>query len=485
MVQFNQIQPGLLPFVQAEFDSSGVQAGPSALTHHVLLIGQLLSTGNQAADTPLLLTNAGQAREAFGPGSQLAQMAAVLFENDQTTAVTAIGLDDPAGAQATATLAFTGTATKAGSVAVYVGGVRVQAAVSATDPAAVVATAVAAAITGNADLPVTAAAVTGTVTLTAKHDGLIGNDLFVAVNVATTETLPAGLALTVGTFSGGAGSPDLAAALGAIGSTWYTVWALGLSDDPSIAAVETELEALFDPDEARDAIAFYGFRGTHGEALTKLGGRNSRHTSIMAAERAPTPPWQWASAIAGKVVRSVKNDPARPFKSLDLRGVQGPAAADLFANLERELLLQAGGATFTAATDGTIRIERLVTTYKENEAGAPDAAWRDARTLFTLAYLRFDLVTRIQLGYSRHKVMADGAILPTGQALTTPKLFAGFVDGVARQWAEAGLIEDLDGFSEALVVVIDPSNPDRINVLMQPNLVNALYQVAVQIQFQL
>ena len=46
-------------------------------------------------------------------------------------------------------------------------------------------------------------------------------------------------------------------------------------------------------------------------------------------------------------------------------------------------------------------------------------------------------------------------------------------------------MEDLDAFKEALVVERDANDPNRVNVLLPPNLVNQLRIFAVLAQFRL
>ena len=47
----------------------------------------------------------------------------------------------------------------------------------------------------------------------------------------------------------------------------------------------------------------------------------------------------------------------------------------------------------------------------------------------------------------------------------------------------AGLIEDITQFKTDLVVQIDANDPNRVNVLSSPNLVNQLRIFAEQVQF--
>src|SRR3546814_19859612 len=94
--------------------------------------------------------------------------------------------------------------------------------VTSGEAAAAVATAIVAAITAAADLPVAAVALLGVVTLTAKHKGVAGNDIDVRLNFYQGEQLPAGVAVAIVAMSGGTGNPDVAAVFTAIGDAPYT-----------------------------------------------------------------------------------------------------------------------------------------------------------------------------------------------------------------------------------------------------------------------
>src|SRR5690606_14283898 len=122
-----------------------------------------------------------------------------------------VALDDPEGGSAAeGTLVVTGPATAAGTVALYIAGRRLSIAVASGDTGNSVADAIAAEINDDDTLPVTAAAVTGTVTVTARHAGVIGNDIDLRVSYYSGEALPAGIGIAITAMAGGAGDVDVA-----------------------------------------------------------------------------------------------------------------------------------------------------------------------------------------------------------------------------------------------------------------------------------
>src|SRR4051812_1237754 len=164
-----------------------------------LLIGvQITSTAKATVNVPLPIASQAQADNAFGQGSQLARMFIAYFANNWAGEVW--GLPVVEGSTAAAgSITFTAAATAAGSVDFYIAGTNVPVAVAASDAVGVLATNTAAAINANKDLPVTATANLGVVTVTCKGKGVYGNDIKMSdsyYGAVGGEQLPAGVAIT-------------------------------------------------------------------------------------------------------------------------------------------------------------------------------------------------------------------------------------------------------------------------------------------------
>ena len=54
---------------------------------------------------------------------------------------------------------------------------------------------------------------------------------------------------------------------------------------------------------------------------------------------------------------------------------------------------------------------------------------------------------------------------------------------LAREWEDAGLMEDVEGFLAGLIIERDGSSPTQLNTLMTPDTVNGLLQLATRIEF--
>lgn len=484
-VSFNSIPINLLvPGAYIEVDNSKMNKGLTILPAKVLVIGQKLAAGTALALKPYLITSADQAKQLFGVGSQLAQMMERFKGANTFSEVWAISqVDNGAGAAATGTIVITGTSTAAGTLNVWIGGRRVQIAVPSGMTAAQAATALVAAITAATDLPCTASAAVGTVTLTAKHKGEAANFIDVRLNYYQDETTPAGLVITPPTgFSGGTGNPDVNAALDAIGDEWYTDLVCGYTDSANLVALEAELTERFGPLKMIDGHLFNARSDSHANLVTAGQSRNKPHITSFGVYKPLNPPYEIAAMTAAVCVSSLEIDPARPVQRMPVPGMLAPALEHRFKLEERNILLSYGIATLDVGADGTVYIERAVTNYRTNSYGLPDPSFRDIETMKTITYLRYDLRTMIAQRYPRYKLADDGTDFARGQNVVTPSVIRASIIARFRMWEQAGLVENIDQFIEDIIVVRDESDPNRVNAIIPPDLINQLRVFAGQLQ---
>lgn len=488
-ISFSKIPANLrVPFVGAEFDESLASQGPALLAYRALLIGQKTATGTAAANSLHKVTSADQVRTLAGPGSLLHRKAIAWFASNTFTELW-IGVlaDDGAGVEAEGTITFTGPATADGTVVLYLGGERITVGVSSGDAVGDIATAAAAAIVARTDLPVTAAAALGVVTVTHKHKGAFGNDYDIRHSFTDGEELPAGVGATIVAMADGTTNPTLTDLIAAMGDVWFHVIANPYTDATSLTAIEAELSSRFGPMRMIDGVAIASAVGALG-TLAALGNtRNSQHSAIVAQAGASplTPPSEFAAETAALVALHGNADPARPFQTLAMKHAVALPEADQFTIEERNSLLFDGIATSKVAAGGVVQLERLITTYQTSAAGSPDTAYLDVNTLLTLLYLRYSFRVRMANKYPRHKLAADGARLGPGQAVMTPKLGKAEAVGWFRQMEDLGLVEGFDQFKADLVVERDEADPNRLNFLLPPDLINQLIVSAAKIQFRL
>ncbi|ATG74442.1 phage tail protein [Zobellella denitrificans] len=489
-VSFNEIPGNLrVPLAYVEFDNSGAVTGTPTLMQKTLVLGQRLAGSEVAAGVPVRITRTDQGAAAFGRGSMLAAQCQALRQANSYGEVWALAVDEPAtGAAATGRIQLAGTAAEAGQLALLMTGHRVPVAVAVGDTAQVLATRVAAAINAMAELPVTAAvdgAQTSEVVLTARWKGLTGNDIDLRLNYYSDERTPVGVAVTLVAMAGGAGSPDLAPALAALGDEWWHYLVNPFTDTASLDALRDELLSRWGPLRQIDGVAFMAVRGTHGEASTFGLSRNDHLFSCIGTGLAPQAPWVWASVLAGVAAYHLGIDPARPLQTLPLIGLLPPAIADRWDLPERNLLLYDGISTFTVDAGGQVRLERLITLYRENAYGDPDPSYLDVNTIATLSYIRYAVRTRITQKFPRHKLADDGIRVGPGQAIVTPKIIRTELLALFTELETRGLVEDFEAFKSTLVVERNANDRNRLDVLSHENLVNQFRVYAHSVQYVL
>lgn len=488
-VGFNNITDIRVPFVAVEFDNSKAQQGPAIQPFQTLIMGQKRSTGTATALAVVTVTSEAQARTLFGAGSMLQWMVKRYLQNDLVTTLQVVPIvDNAAGVIATGKVSIVGPATADGVLSIYFAGKKIQTSVTSGDVATAVATALAAAINADTDAQVTAA-VNGSnlfeVDISARHKGTMGNQIDIRLNYFAEDLTPAGLAITLTAMASGAGDPDTNTIFAALPEEQYNVVINPWNDTSNMTKLETELDSRFGPMKAIDSVSFTTKLGSLGTLSSYGNARNNSHSCILGpCKAAPNPSWEWSSATGGQAAKSAQIDPARPFTTLPLVGILAPNKSDEFIMSERNTLLTDGIAS-TKIVIGIPQIERLITSYQVNAASQPDTSYLDATTLFTLSYLRYSFRNRMASKFPRHKLANDGTRFGPGQPVITPSIAKAEAISLFGEWERAGLVEGVDQFTRDLVIERNASNPNRIDCLLPPDLVNQLLNVAAQIQFLL
>jgi len=483
-ISFNQTPRNLrVPFLYAEFDNSNAVSGAALMPYTTLACGQMLDTGTATPLTPVRITSAAQARTLFGAASMLAQICATYLLGDAMTELWAVPVEDNAAGQAaTGTVTLTGAATEGGTLVLYVGGRAVSCGVTAGQQASAVATALAAAVNAKDDCPCTAAAAGAVVTLTARHKGLASNGLDVRINYYG-ESTPAGLGVTIATMAGGTANPDAAPIIAAMGDDHYNVIVWPWTDGANLAAIEAELADRWGPLRMIEGVAVAAATGSHGALGTLGDSRNSPHLCISHVHGIPNPLWEVAAAAAAVAAYYGNIDPARPFQTLPMNGILAPTRADRFTLQENNLLLYDGISTVYVDSGGTVRMQRMITTYKTSPSGAEDPSYLDVMTPLTLGYLRYDFRNYMMRKYPRHKLADDKNNFGVGQPIITPKIGKAEAVARARVWEELGLVENVDLFAANVVCERNASDRNRLDWLLPPDLVNQFVVGAAKFQF--
>jgi phage tail sheath gpL-like len=487
-ISFNHIPVGLrTPGQHIEFDNSRAVRGVPTIANRILLIGQKLAAGTADELTFQTIVEADDASALFGRASQLHRMAEFLKQADLYSECLAIAIDDPAGGvAATGSITVTNAANSSNTIALMIGGQQVPVIVKQGDTAAEIGTKIAVAVNAQPDLPVTANADNaGVVTLTSRHTGICGNDIDIRHSHYAGEALPTSVALAIVAMNGGTGEPDYSEVTALLGDNEYKTIIVGSASANALDDIETELNDRWGPTRMLESFCFAGMAGTQAALATFGATRNSELVAIVGTGKCPNPPWEIAACFGGTIGYHGQIDPARPFQTLELKGMIAPLEEDRFTRAERELLLKDGISTFTVDQAGTCHIERAITTYQTNALAIEDVSYLDVNTPLTLSYLRQAVRIRIATKYPRHKLADDGTRFGAGQSIVTPSVLRAELVALFRELEEAGLVERLDEFKEQLIVERDDNDPNRVNALIPPDIVNQFRNFAAAIQFRL
>lgn len=490
-VPFSSIPSNLrVPLFYAEVDNS--QANSGAQTQRALIIGQITASGNGVVNVPVLGQGVSDAQAKGGLGSMLALMTAAYKASDSFGEVWFLPLADAEGsAAATGSLLIAGSPSATGVISLYIGGQLISLTVTTAETAGDIASGLAALVNRSSHLPVTASAVAATVTLTAKNKGTGGNDIDLRLNYLGTaggEFIPAGLTLTLTAMAAGATNPVLDVALANLGDEAFDFIVSPYSDTASLNA----LKKLLNDKTGRWSYAsqIYGHvfaaqRGTLATLATAGNARNNQHESIMGIYDSPSPAWVWAADLAGTAAVALRADPGRPLQTLALSTVLAPPPSSRFDLGERNTLLWDGISTFTVASDGTVAIENLITTYQENSFGAADDSYLQIETPFLLMYVLRAQRSLVTSKYSRVKLAADGTRFAPGSAIVTSKIIRADLIAQYGTLEYAGFVQDSKTFAQELIVEKNNTNPNRVDVLWPGTLINQLRIFALLAQFRL
>lgn len=488
-LSFNNIPSTIrTPGVFTEIDNSRALQGLAQNPHKVLILGQKETGGSATKEQVYSIPNETVADGYFGLGSPLSRMVRAFKLNNPNTELHAMALSEAATAQASGAMSFAGSATAAGTLYLMVGGEKAYVAVTSGWSEGDVTSAIEATMNANQLLCVRPSAVAASaevLLLKAVGSGLMGNDYDIRTNYYDGQSDPPGISYDIVGLAGGTGSPTIAGAWAVIGDEQYQHVIQAYTDADTLTSLEDELETRFGPMIDKQGHGYAGARGTYASCQTLGDGRNSPHNSIMGAHDSPTNPEVWAAALGAVASQYLNNDPARPLHYLKLKGVLSPPLANRFTRTERDLLLYDGISSFVTGSDGSVLLERVITTYQENALGLSDTSYLDICTLFTLLEIRYQYGTRMASRFiiPRFKLADDSFPVQPGTYVATAKTVKQEIISLFTQLRDTGLIENLDEFVTNLVVQRNTTDVNRIDVLLPPDLINQFRVLASKIQF--
>lgn len=455
------------------------RANTAAASRRVLLIGQRIADTPGPSGQPVQAVGISNAITQYGDGSQIALMLSAYRQLDPSGEVWLLPLDDAAGSTpATAQITVSGQAATSGVLSVMMNDATISVPVQAGDNATTVASDIATRLSQTSGLPVTAKADGSTVTLTAKNSGAVDSQHVVTINASGIS----GITCQAGTFSGGNQNPQLASILPSIGGRSYDLIIHPYADASSLAAFRDwtdNVSGRWSP-----MVQLYG----QGVTATKLGYgqatayplKNDPHQTIVPTSDSPSHPALWAAWIGARAAVSMRDNPALPISGLTIPALP-PSSAGEFDHQQRNSLLHDGFSTYTVSDDGTVNIERLITTYTTNGSGLPDNSYLDIERLLTAQICLEDMRIFLSSQCGRSILLQNGSRIPAGARAVTPNMIAAAIKGRYRTQCDNLWCQDPDGFAAELVV--ENQGEGVVKALLPYRFADQLWVIAGNAQF--
>lgn len=454
--------------------------------HRVLIVGGM-TVGTAATGT--LVENIGIAGEEdalFGAGSHVAMMIRNFRRYNKITPVDAVGYTNSGGTAATGTLAFTGTSTEAGTVTVRIGSAldgtyTLSVATGAT--AASVASALVSAITPNNRAGISAAATTGTVTITASNAGTVGNNLTMEV-----IGLPAGITCVITAMASGGTDPTITGLADLIegrryqGIVYPGTWSTATID----SLMNDRLNAT---NKILDGVAILCKTDTAGNLATWINGLNNplivgfgeplvNRAAMKGAAHREYPDGISAKFAAIRALRLTEGANIANFvvsnNNFDQWGGAHTASLPYFNTPMPDLPLITQGDGFTAAQVATLKaacvsvignnvanntsiVGEVVTTYLTDAAGNPNKSFKFLEYVDTITQVREYFWNNCRAQYAQTR-LTSGA-LTGGYSMANADSIKAFLVGLYSDLAARALVQDgeeaIKYFKQNLKVTLD------------------------------
>lgn len=482
MISFQQV-PQALRYPGAYVEIDGSQAGLGGDMPAVLLVGQKLPTGTAPAGEIVRLSGVNDAKAKAGAGSMLAQMAARYRAIDPTLDLFMLPYADlGAGVQASGTITVSAVPTASGTLALYVAGKLISVPIVIGQTTSQVATTIASSFT-DIDIPVTAAAVSNVVTLTARHKGTCGNSIDIRLALYG-ETLPAGLGLNIAAMSSGSGDPapgNLEAILGY--GRWYRYVALGINDAATLAAWHIESQRRYMPHVQFGFRAFTAFRGDYAAAAAFGETKNYEHISNLSLYLNPTSTWEAAAIVCAAAAPKLFNNPVESLEGIALTGMIAHGYHD-WTNANS--LLFKGMSVMQVGKDGSCYIKRLISMYLYRPDGSVDDTYLDVNTTEVMERIRYEQRMGAIKQFVGTVAAKNNEGYRPGLRITTEDSVRAYLLSLYKHtlMQEFGWVQNYDYYKANLVVEQDPLNPSRFNYLDTPVLLSPFYILAGRGQFR-
>jgi phage tail sheath gpL-like len=391
-------------FVSAKNKVFGVSA--NVLPRKIVIIGTYDPSETEVIDEdPIQVFSPEDVGDKFGFGYMLHRLAVQAYEGSQGVETWCVPQSEVAGSQATGNIDFAGsTGVQAGTLYLYIAGLKVEVSITEGMSAAQIATAVVTACDADADLPTTQVVngvTTSQVDFTSKSSGLWGDDISLSFNWGAGEAFPTGVTAAITAMSGGAGTPDIQDALDALGTgddqneDFFTDLIHGygyqtstLDDISNYNGVGNDFVGNYAKEVGRPFRSLTGDVTAGSAGLSALisfadGRLLDRTNGIIAVPDSPNHPQEIAALAMGIMARVNNNRAEESFIDKVLPNIiAGDRGADRWtSDYDNRDLAVRSGISPTQVKSGDVYMQNVVSFYRPASVPVTSNGYRSMRNI--------------------------------------------------------------------------------------------------------
>ena len=388
------------------------------LPRKILIIGTYDPAKTLVVDeTPVQITSVADAGDRFGFGYMVHRLAKYVFSGSDGVECWVCPQSEPSGAQAAGDITFADSTCEAGTLYLYIAGELVRVAITKAMADTALATATAAAINANVDLPVTAA-VNGVtaekVDITAKTEGTYGNDISITLNEGFGEELPSGMTASITGMSSGSGTPTIADALNGLGTgddsneLWFTDVVHGyLQDTTTLDAISAYVgegnvyTGCYAKTVARPFRVLTGDVATGSAGLTAVKAvgdarKLDRANGVICVPGSPNHPSEIAAVAIGLMAKTNNDRAAESYIGKVLPGIiPGASGTDRWTSQydNRDSAVKSGCSP-TVIDNGAVVLQNVLTFYHPDNVADSSNGYRSMRNISIVQNMLYNVKLR-------------------------------------------------------------------------------------------
>ena len=395
-------------------------------------------------------------------------------------------VDHGSGVAAAGDILPGGTATKATSFRVRIGGV-LSAPFTVAQGAVVAATVISAmltAINSVLEMPVIASNGTTDVNLVAKWKGTSGNGILIEMLAGDGGPLVLnGVTFGLTQPTGGLNDPSITTALAQIGNVWETMALNAVGQATAILdEFQTFGEGRWGELVRKPLVVFAGTtQAVVGTATTIPAARaNDRVNAQLVAPGSPNLPFVVAARQLARIAKLANNNPPHDYGSQKATGLIPGLDSAQWDYAARDLAVKAGSST-VEVRDGVVNISDVVTFY--HPTGEEPPAYRYVVDIVKLQNTIFNL----DLQFANDEW--DGApLIPDGQPTVNPeakkpKMAKAVAAAICDDLGLHAIISDPGTAKKSIVAAINSGNPKRLDLTLTVQLSGNTNIVSVTLNF--